>query len=261
MIYRTGCSGWSYEFWRGKIYNYSEPPSNFLNVYSRIFDTVEIDSTFSAAQGQETVKKWYNSVPDNFLFSPKMPRKITHEEKLVKCEDDLVYFIKNISILGEKLGIILVQLPPNFTFNLTVLESFLEMLPNVIKYAVEFRHISWFRKEVYDMLKKYNVIMVWSVIDYLKTPEIKTTENLYVRFLGNKSLTKKELGELRINRHSEVIQWVERIKNHDSGNGTAFIYANNHYEGLSPDTIKFVRYRLGMPAPPPMVVDRQKKLF
>ena len=74
MIYRTGCSGWSYDFWKGKIYDYSESPSNYLRDYARIFDTVEIDSTFYAAQNQETVEKWASSVPENFLFSPKMPR-------------------------------------------------------------------------------------------------------------------------------------------------------------------------------------------
>ncbi len=261
MIYRTGCSGWSYNFWKGKIYDYSESPSNYLTDYAKIFDTVEIDSTFYAAKNQATVKKWASSVPDNFLFSPKMPRKITHDYRLEKCDDDLSYFIKNISILSGRLGIVLIQLPPDFSLNCSVLENFIGTLPSGIRYAVEFRHSSWFREDVYEILRKHKITMVWPVLDYIKIPEITTTENIYVRFLGNKSLPKKELGEIRINRHSEIKQWIDRIKRHNSGNGTIFIYANNHYEGLSPDTIKFIRQELGMPVPGQMIMDRQKKLF
>ncbi|WP_337860514.1 DUF72 domain-containing protein [Ferroplasma sp.] len=260
MIYRTGCSGWSYDFWKGKIYNYSEDHSFYLKDYSRIFDTVEIDSTFYAPQGKETVKKWYDSVPENFLFSPKMPMKITHEDRLVNCKEDLNYFIKNISILDKKLGFILIQLPPDFTYNIAVLENFIELLPSTISYAMEFRHSSWFRNEVYQILKKFKITMAWPVLDYIKTPEIKTTENLYIRFLGNKSLSKKDLGEIRLNRRKEIIDYVNRIKNNQV-TGNVFIYANNHYEGLSPDTIKFIRQQLGLSMPPSMVMDRQKKLF
>ncbi len=261
MIYRTGCSGWSYDFWKGKIYDYSESPSNYLRDYARIFDTVEIDSTFYAAQNSETVEKWASSVPESFLFSPKMPRKITHESRLERCEDDLAYFMKNISLLNNRLGTVLIQLPPDFPINTGVLENFIELLPNNIKYAIEFRHPSWFIDEVYGILRKSGITMVWSVLDYIKTPEIKTTENLYVRFLGNKSLEKKDLGEIRINRHREIEQWIGKIKKQDSGQGTVFIYANNHYEGLSPDTIKFIRQELGLPASGNMLMDRQKKLF
>jgi uncharacterized protein YecE (DUF72 family) len=103
--------------------------------------------------------------------------------------------------------------------------------------------------------------MAWSVLDYIKTPEIKTSNDIYVRFLGNKSLSKKDLGEIRINRHDEIKYWVERIKRQDSGNGTIFIYANNHYEGLSPYSIKFIRQELGLSIPDSMIMDRQKKLF
>ena len=261
MIYRTGCSGWSYDFWKGKIYDYSESPSHYLSVYAKIFDTVEIDSTFYAAQNHATVEKWAASVPDNFLFSPKMPRKITHEARLEKCDDDLDYFMKNISILNSKLGAVLIQLPPDFTLNCGVLENFIGILPSSIKYAVEFRHPSWFTDEIYRLLRKHRITMAWSVLDYIKTPEIKTTGDIYVRFLGNKSLSKKDLGEIRINRHDEIKRWVDRIKRQDAGNGTIFIYANNHYEGLSPDTIKFIRHELGLSIPDSMIMDRQKKLF
>jgi uncharacterized protein YecE (DUF72 family) len=260
MIYRTGCSGWSYDFWKGKIYNYSEDPACYLKDYSKIFDTVEIDSTFYAPQGKDTVRKWRDSVPDNFLFSPKMPKKITHEKRLENCQEDVDYFIENISVLDNHIGCVLIQLPPDLIYNIAVLEKFIELLPSDICYAMEFRHSSWFRNDVYNMLEKHNITMAWPVLDYIKTPEVKTTENLYVRFLGNKSLTKKDLGEIRINRHPEIMQWVKNIKENPV-NGTVFVYANNHYEGFSPNTVIFARQQLGLSMPPSMLMDRQKKLF
>ena len=261
MEFRTGCSGWSYDFWKGKVYGLSETPNNFLKIYSKLFDTVEIDSTFYAAQGADTVNKWYDSVPDNFIFSPKMPKKITHDDRLQNCEDDFDFFLKNILLLREKLGIILIQLPPDFVYNLEIIENFIEMLPQGIKFAVEFRHISWFKNETFSLLKKYGVTMAWPVLDYIRPPLIKTTENLYVRFLGNKDLKKDQLGEIRINRHEEIRNWVGNIIKSDYGIKTAFIYANNHYEGFSPATLKYIRNELGLPDNAKMLADRQKKLF
>ena len=261
MDYRTGCSGWSYDFWRGKLYDFQEMPSNFLKIYSKIFDTVEIDSTFYAAQGSETVNKWYNSVPDNFLFSPKMPRKITHENKLQNCENDLEFFLGNISLLREKLGTVLIQLPPYFTYSMESLENFIEMLPGNIKFAIEFRHTSWYRPEVYSLLQKFRITFAWPVLDYIKPPEIKTTDNLYIRFLGNKSLKKNQLGEIRLNRREEIDKWVKKILNNVNGVDTVFIYANNHYEGFSPDTLRYIRKELKLPDTGAMLADRQKRLF
>jgi uncharacterized protein YecE (DUF72 family) len=261
MKYRTGCSGWSYDFWRGKIYDFREAPGNFLKIYSKLFDTVEIDSTFYAAQGPDTVNKWYSSVPDDFVFSPKMPRKITHELKLQNCEVDLGFFLRNISLLREKLGMTLIQLPPDFACSVGVLENFIETLPEDMKFAVEFRHSSWFRDDVYSLLKKFNITMAWPVLDYIRPPEVRTASNLYVRFLGNKSLTKDMLGETRINRHKEIDIWTEKIIENSFGMDTVYIYANNHYEGFSPVTLKYIRNRLGLSENIATLGDRQKKLF
>lgn len=261
MEFRIGCSGWSYDFWKGKVYNFQESQNNFLKIYSKLFDTVEIDSTFYAAQGAETVKKWYDSVPKNFIFSPKMPKKITHDDRLQNCKTDLNFFLKNTLLLKEKLGIILIQLPPDFVYNLAILEDFIEMLPQDIEFAIEFRHTSWFRNEIYSLLANYGITMAWPVLDYIKPPFIKTTENLYVRFLGNKDLKKDQLGEIRINRHEEIRNRVSDIIKSGYGIKTAFIYANNHYEGFSPETLKYIRKELGLPDHVMMLADKQKRLF
>ncbi len=261
MEYRTGCSGWSYEFWRGKIYDFREAPGNFLKIYSKLFDTVEIDSTFYAAQGPDTVNKWYSSVPEGFLFSPKMPRIITHEYRLENCEKDLDFFISNISLLREKLGMTLIQLPPDFTYSIAILENFLETLPGDMKFAIEFRHPSWFRDDIYSLLKKFNITMAWPVLDYIRPPEAKTTRSLYIRFLGNKSLSKNMLGEIRINRRKEIDLWTEKILENSHGMDTIYIYANNHYEGFSPETLKYIRNRIGLSENVATLGERQKKLF
>ena len=202
-----------------------------------------------------------STVPSFSRSNEIFPRKITHENKLQNCERDLEFFLGNISLLREKLGTVLIQLPPDFTYSMESLENFIEMLPENIKFAVEFRHTSWYRPEVYSLLQKFRITFAWPVLDYIKPPEIKTTDNLYIRFLGNKSLKKNQLGEIRLNRHEEIDTWVKKILNNVNGMDTVFIYANNHYEGLSPDTLKYIRNKLKLPDTGAMLADRQKKLF
>ncbi|HZD13351.1 MAG TPA: DUF72 domain-containing protein, partial [Candidatus Binatus sp.] len=111
---RIGCSGWSYKDWIGAFYPKDAQPADYLRLYASVFDAVEIDSTFYRTPSSQQVANWRHVTGDNFRFSAKLPKKITHELKLRDATQQLERFYASISQLGSKLGPLVIQLPPSF---------------------------------------------------------------------------------------------------------------------------------------------------
>ena len=185
---RIGTSGWSYSDWEGVFY---KPGESKFQKYCRVFDTVEIDSTFYSYPDPEIVEGLAKSSPEGFIFSAKIPSLITHDKRLdlnKGVEKDLGRFIEIIDPLRRsgKLGALLIQLPPKFTYhNRGTLRRFLEILPKDIRFAVEFRDPSLLKEDVLDILSRYDV--AYTIVDEpLLPPEVHvTTEELaYVRWHG-----------------------------------------------------------------------------
>lgn len=158
MDTKTGCSGWSYSQWAEPFYPAGTKPSDYLKIYSKIFDLVEIDSSFYRVLDVKMVESLKDSTPDNFVFTAKMPQSVTHDLRLKNADREAAAFLERISILKEKLAFILIQLPPSLSYKdgFPRLKTLLEDLPSEFNYAVEFRHDSWFRGDTFFLLRERN---------------------------------------------------------------------------------------------------------
>lgn len=247
MNIHTGTSGWSYEQWVGSFYPEITRPSRYLEYYSSLFDTVEIDSTFYYPPEEKTIRKWTSQTPDNFKFCPKMFRKITHDLKLIGTQNEVDSFMNRIRIFGKKLGITLIQLPPSLSFrDINLLKDFVEILPENYNFAMEFRDESWFNPQVYSLLEKNHIILAWSDIPYAKKHSVKTAETIYLRLVGDRSISEDKFGSVRVNRNSELEWWSLKLKEMTRENEHTFVFANNHYQGFGPGTLNLLRNKLGM---------------
>src|SRR5580704_5735746 len=184
---RFGCLSWTYPDWIGSFYPSGTRSSEFLRLYSKIFDLVEIDSTFYRTPSPSTVKQWREKTPQEFLFTSKLPGKITHELKLTGIDHELERFEKTIGGLEGKLACIIAQLPPfsKFETDFQKLEAFLGMTNPRIRYAIEFRNKSWLRDETYSLLSRKKACLVWTVQHRMdELPPKVTTDFVYLRFMG-----------------------------------------------------------------------------
>jgi uncharacterized protein YecE (DUF72 family) len=231
---RIGTSGWSYNEWAGVFYPNSS--ANKLSFYSKVFQTVEVDSSFYAYPSKGIVQGWARYTPENFVFSAKLPQLITHEKKLdldKGVEADLIRFLSLLKplIATGKLGPILVQLPPSFSFQSDYgkLERFLSRTPDDINFAVEFRHPSWLREEVWSLLKERNVAN--TIVDEpLLPPDIVITADFaFIRWHGRGS---RPWYNYRYS-DKELEGWVPKVKEVTSRVKKTFGYFNNHFKGFA----------------------------
>lgn len=181
-----GTSGWNYRHWRGTFYPEDMPQKKWLEYYVERFGTVEINNSFYQLPSEQTFKNWQETVPDDFLFSVKASRYITHMKKLKDPEQGLENFIPRVKSLGKKLGPILFQLPPHWSFNPERLQAFLQALPQDNKYTFEFRDPSWFESQTYEILAKHNAAFCIYEIKGELSPKEVTADFIYIRLHGPK---------------------------------------------------------------------------
>ncbi len=190
-----GTIGWSYNFWRGKFYPNKTAPKNYLAYYATQFNTVEVDSTFYRIPTQPTVTNWKQQTPDGFMFSLKFPQMITHVKMLRDCEYETGIFLDRASLLGDNLGVLLLQFPPNFGVDhLTDLETFLQKLPRQNRYVVEVRNKEWLKKESYSLLRANRVALAWTDRPLMAPISEITSDFLYVRWEGDRKKVNGTLG-------------------------------------------------------------------
>ncbi|MBC7363951.1 MAG: DUF72 domain-containing protein [Candidatus Aminicenantes bacterium] len=216
-----GTSGWSYPGWRRLFYPPELKPADWLEYYAGHFSTVEINMTFYRSPKPEILKGWVARVPEDFQFTLKASRQITHLKKLKNVEHDLEHLAFLARQLKNKSGCLLYQLPPSLTLDLELLQAFLSSLPLGFKHVVEFRHPSWYENKVYDLLAKHGVS--FCVVSSARVPaEVVVTSNrAYFRFHG---LT----GGYRYRyTDEELLDWSEKIKNLKAEE--CYVYFNNDY--------------------------------
>jgi uncharacterized protein YecE (DUF72 family) len=232
----------------GPFYPPGTQPSSFLRVYSTVFDTVEVDSSFYRVPSPSMVAAWRRSTPDDFLFTAKLPKRITHELRLRRVEEPLERFYSSFRELGPKLGAVVVQLPPSFKHDsdLAALEAFLGLVTDSYRHAVEFRHRSWFREDVYSLLEAYNVGLAWAETQYLKPPSRLTADIIYLRMVGDRSI--REFSEVQRDRSEEMMGWLGRIRAAGGEVSRAYVFFNNHYAGFGPGSVNEFRRLAGLMA-------------
>jgi uncharacterized protein YecE (DUF72 family) len=254
LQYYIGCSGWSYTSWQGPFYPKGIENSKWLKYYSKVFNYVEIDSTFYRIPNELMVKNWYRRTPGNFRFTAKFPKVITHDKRLSNFdEEQLNYFFESISELKEKLLALLIQLPPSTDIveGLDALRNILPYLDKGYRYAVEVRHRSWFQDLAYNFFANNNMCLVWSQLADIKTPPIVTSDFVYLRLIGDRSIQEKDFGRIQIDRIKEMKKVARNFKDENkegniSGKRYAIVAANNHYAGFGPGTVNIFRQLLGL---------------
>jgi uncharacterized protein YecE (DUF72 family) len=179
----SGTSGFSYDEWHGSFYPADLPASERLTYYSGRLASVEINNTFYQTPKAPLLERWRDAVGADFRFALKAPRRITHLQRLKGSADALAYFWNAASVLGEKLGPVLFQLPPFAKKDLPLLADFLASLPAGLRAAFEFRNPSWFDDEVYALLSSRGAALCAgdSDEDARSPPLVATTDFGYLR--------------------------------------------------------------------------------
>jgi len=157
--YSIGTSGYSYKQWKGVFYPEDLANEDMLRYYAERLDTVEINSTFYRFATVRQLESWSAEVGDDFTFTLKAPRRITHNLRLRDAAELAGDFCRNAASLGDKLGVVLFQLPPNLKKDTQRLETFLDALAPQVRIVFELRHASWFDSEVFECLRKRGVAL------------------------------------------------------------------------------------------------------
>ena len=195
----VGTSGWAYPIWKPEFYPKDVPAKNFLKFYATKLNAVEVNYTFRRLLSEQAAEFWMNDTGPNFRFVAKANQYITHMRRLKNAEEPLQRFLGSLEPLlrRKQLGPILFQLPPNLKADVPLLSDFLAQLPRGMKYAVEFRHESWFGDATYRALKKRNVALCIAETESITTPEERTARFMYFRFrrTGYKPAERRQLAD------------------------------------------------------------------
>jgi uncharacterized protein YecE (DUF72 family) len=237
-----GCSGWSYEGWKSNFYPKEMESKDYLSYYSKFFKFVEVDSTFYRIPSRSTFRGWNDKTPEDFKFSLKFPKVITHEKKLEDVIKPLSILFYAIEPLIDKTLTLLIQLPPFLSekkgFN--PLQDMVRHLDKRFRYSLEVRHSSWFSDNVYHFLKDNNISLVWSVRKELESPLIITSDQVYIRFIGDRSISEMDFGKIVKNRRNEMLEYVKQardLQNESSSIRDVLIAFNNHFAGFGPQSV------------------------
>ena len=232
-----GTIGWSYNFWKEKFYPKKTASKDYLAYYASKFNTVEVDSTFYRIPTEPTVTNWKQITPESFVFSLKFPQLITHIKMLKNCQYETDVFLDRISLLGDKLGVLLLQFPPNFAIDhLPDLEDYLHKLPIAHRYAVEVRNKSWLNTEFYSILKSNKVALAWSDRPLMAEVSEVTADFLYVRWEGDRKKVNGTLGKIEADRTGDLKLVAEKIRPFLS-RMEVYGYFGKYYSGYPPSDV------------------------
>lgn len=229
-----GTSGYNYPEWRGSFYPEKFPTSKMFGYYAERFTTVEINYSFYRLPSESTVRNWAAESPPGFRYTLKAPRRITHDQRLRDCQELVELFCGRAELLGEKLAVLLFQLPPNLRLDLDRFDSFLGGLPGGIPAAFEFRNTSWLCEDVYTRLRARNLALCVTDAEDSTTPVVATADYGYFR--------------LRDEGYSEqgLQAWAERIRAVSAGWHQTFIYFKHEEAGKGPEFAATMKRLMGL---------------
>lgn len=246
--YRVGCTGWGYDDWRGGFYPPGTPAREYLERYSRVFDLVEVDSSYYRIPRREDVARWAVVTPAGFMFTPKFPSDITHKARLRDAGELLDRYLSALGPLRrtEKLGPLVMQMPASFTRDkdAAALEAFVNLIPREYRLAVELRHKSWWNADTRRVLEDRGAALVWSVNQYAETPPEVTADFVYARFIGDRAITKFDTIQRDLTEEMRV--WKKRFENEGKSAHEVLVLLNNHFMGFAPVTAVRMQMILGL---------------
>ncbi len=223
MKWHIGTSGYYYNHWKELFYPKKLKKENWLPFYARHFSTVEINNTFYGVPSVKTLNRWYETTPPSFLFTIKGNRYVTHVKRLLDPAEGMRSVYETIEPLKEKVRCVLWQLPGSLAYNKERLMAFAQACSHQYENVIEFRHTSWFTKDVFEILRKKKIAFcAVSAPGELPDLATKTTKIAYIRFHGHSNWYQDLYSE------NELRQWVFKI----SGTGAeeVFAYFNNDHQ-------------------------------
>lgn len=265
--------------WDTAFYPAGMKTADYLSYYATKFEAVEIDSTFYATPAAATVTRWKNKTPEGFTIAAKVPQIITHEKCLVECDEEFGQFVEVMSLLGDRLGPLLLQFP---YFNTSVfqtgvqfvarLKAFFRKLPKDKKFAIEIRNKWWIKPQFLDLLREHNVAFVLQDQSWMPGPaelfgkyDPITADFTYVRWLGDRKgieAVTTVWDKTVVDRTIEMQEWVKYCQKIQRRGVTIYAFANNHYAGHGPGTVALFRQLYGLPEKGAAAVPhRQADLF
>ena len=234
-----GTMAWAFDTWVGNFYPPKTKSGDYLPAYALQFPSVEIDSTFYAIPRESVVQGWAAKTPDDFLFCPKFPQLITHEKRLHYADLETEAFLATMRLLGAKLGPLVLQFDYTFQADqLPSLTAYLDSLPKDLRYAVEVRHRSWLKEDLYQTLAARNVALVMSDLYYMPRKPVRTANFAYIRLLGDRRQIPRDMGEIVQDRTGDLVFWRDQILTLRDEGYDVFAFANNKYEGHAPTTVR-----------------------
>ena len=274
---RFGTSSWSEKSWSGSFYPQGLAAREQLPFYATCFDSVEADVTYYRIPSRSMVQGWAERTPDGFTLSAKFPRSIVHggesarpdPKKVLLPEvvgQDLETFLETMSLLGPKCGPLVLQFP---YFNRSVfpgpepflerLQLFLDALPPGFRYAVEIRNKAWLAEPLLQLLREHGVALVWVDLIYLPhfadladRLELVTADFVYLRLIGDRKAVEKaaegRFDRIVIDQSARLERWAELLRESLGRVPETFAYANNHFAGFGPETIRDLARRVGEPS-------------
>lgn len=232
----AGTSGFAFKEWKGPFYPEGTSDKKMLAYYSSKLGSVEINYSFRRLPSESTLLAWKEQSSGGFQFTLKASQRITHWKRLVDCEEDVAEFVRRARLLGDRLGTILFQLPPNFKYEKDKLEAFAAVLPPVARYAMEFRHESWRADEPKEVLRDNNIAYCGADTDDLALTEVPVTApHVYLR------LRREEYSDADLQSWSQkVAEVLDRghdvycyFKHEGGGVGPAYALAIEQAAGAS----------------------------
>jgi uncharacterized protein YecE (DUF72 family) len=199
------------------------------------------------------VKNWARRTPQDFRFTAKFPKVITHDKKFKNVEKELSLFYGAMKPLKDKLLALLIQFPPyvKITEGLEALKQYDFFFDDSFRYAVEVRHPSWFSDLAYNFFSNNNICMVWNQLDKIQSPPIVTTDFVYLRLIGDRSIKEENFGKIQKDREQEMTYWSDKfrtVQQDEKDVKTGILAANNHYAGFGAATANMFRVMNKLPS-------------
>ncbi len=211
----VGTSGWSYRHWVGKFYPEGMRNDQFLPFYAQHFQCVELNASFYRLPKPTMVAGWVKKTPESFRFAAKLSRLITHQKRLVNCQDALQSYFEVMQFLKPRLGPILIQLPPSLRFNREVVRDFFHLLRQDFApyhFALEARNDSWFTPEAQELLQDHHI--AWVIADSGgRFPKFEgvTADFIYLRFHGPERLYASDYPDEQLAEYAQkIVKWLDQ---------------------------------------------------
>lgn len=228
MAVLIGTSGWHYGHWKGHFYPEGTRSAEWLEYYSRRFQTVELNNAFYRLPSREAFEGWASDVPADFVVAVKASRYLTHTKRLRDSAEPVARLVAAAQGLGRKLGPLLLQLPPNLPADAGTLAATLRAFPKDVRVAVEPRHVSWRADKIRELLEKHHAAWVWVDPGDRNRPRWRTADWGYVRFHGGKGSPDS------CYTRSPLETWAKRLAETWSPGDDLYCYFNNDSNCCAP---------------------------